>query len=627
MSVLKIKNDKGEWQGITSVKGEKGDQGVSPDIYVSKNDRKTYQLTIDTKNRKFTTPNLRPNESAYIGNVDGELGMIDNWFDPEGHRVTPALTELPQLPRVPEQYATRYIFDHDVVMYTMDGEPNDKGINSWEQYTRHEGSEIVLQPNGQDVLEDYIIYNARPKYEWDTWEDKQLMEKVEGYPDMIANWDKYNNKYVHPGCPWKAGQWNWINGFMVDAKEVPAVCDEGLYNWGKPDEKTGAFGEPTQMSLDPQEPPLYNLIRTAPAMKNAIWMTMAQNAEGNCCGEEEQWGITKALYWANKQEEYREAHPDEMNMVLVGESDISRANDANGNNVFRDAELHRGIMVALEPSKFYTIESLNGQVAIFSPCAGFTNRNGEEGNYGKYVTKVMKDMYETRVETITISRREETQIIGATTTGAQGKVPVGQDKVLGTTLMYYVNDDPAYVGRAEIPAVLRTPQKVINKGESCTFRISNTVQSFVPNYWGVYLFCWNEEDYAGIKITEGVEPYSVMESERIASGATKFNMKVKFGDEDDGLGDPNASIYEWNIRLVDTTEDGGYIRYSSNEIKKSYDLDEFSLVGHTHELDDIVDLEEVTNTIPKMELSTVSLSDGASPLEENTFYFVYEGEE
>lgn len=625
MSILKIKNEQGEWQGITSVKGEKGDQGVSPDIVVSQNDRKGYKLTIDTKYRKFTTPNLRADASAYIGNTDGELGMIDNWYEPEGHRVTPALSALPQLPRLPSDYVTRYCFDHPVVMYTMEGEANDKDIFSWEDYERHEGSEIVVEPNGQDYLNDYIIYDARPKYEWDTWEDKQLMEKVNGYPDMMANWDKSNDKYIHPGCPFTPGQWNWIDAYMIDAKEVPAVCDTGLLNYGTPRDD-GTFGEGTRMELDPQTPPLYNLIRTAPGMKNGIWMTIAQNAEGNCCGEENAWGISKILYHVNKQAEWRESHPAEMNMVLVSEGDIAKANDADGNNMFKTAEKHRGIMVALSPSKYYTIESLNGQVAIFSPCAGFTNYTGDEPNLGKYVTKVKKDLYETKVETITISRREETQIVGAETTGSQGKVPVCQDKVLGTTLMYYVNDNPNYVGRAEVPAILRTPQKVINKGESCTFRIGNTYQPFAPNYWGVYLFCWNEEDYAGIKITEGIEPYSVIESERIASGATKFNMKVCFGDDNDGLGDPDAPIYEWNIRLVDTTEDGGYVRYATNEIKKSYDLDEFSLVGHHHELADIDDLQNLVDTIPVMELSTQTLSDGASPLEENHFYFVYEGE-
>ena len=79
MSILKIKNEKGEWQGVTSVKGEKGDPGVSPDITVAKNDRSTYKLRINTKDRMFTTPNLKADQAATIGNIDGELGVIENW--------------------------------------------------------------------------------------------------------------------------------------------------------------------------------------------------------------------------------------------------------------------------------------------------------------------------------------------------------------------------------------------------------------------------------------------------------------------------------------------------------------------------------------------------------------------
>jgi hypothetical protein len=55
-------------------------------------------------------------------------------------------------------------------------------------------------------------------------------------------------------------------------------------------------------------------------------------------------------------------------------------------------------------------------------------------------------------------------------------------------------------------------------------------------------------------------------------------------------------------------------------------LDEFSLVGHHHNLEDIDDLQDLVDTIPVVELSTQTLADGISPLEENHLYFVYEGE-
>jgi hypothetical protein len=633
MSILKIKNEKGEWQGVTSVKGEKGEPGVSPDITVEKNDRNTYKLRIKTEDRMFTTPNLKGDRAKDVGNTDGELGVIDNWYDWEGHRVTPALTELPALPRL-ETHPTRYCFDHDVVMYTMDGEPNEKGICSFENYTRHEGSVITVEPNGQDTLADYVIYNARPKYEWDTWEEKQLMKRESrlGFPNMAV-------KSSDGTCPFEPGDWNWINVHMYDAADIPAVSDVGLLYYGRPEhmidkgdeslnDGTIDIPEGQQMELDINEPPLNRLISTAPRMKNAIWLTFDKDAEGNCCGEDYQWGISRAIQDVAYHQAALESHPREMGCVLINEGDIYKANDCDGHNMFKDAEGHRGIAVALKPNTNYTIESLNGPVAILASSTAMNAYNGVgECCYAPYVTKVKTDLYETRVETITVSRRQESEIVGADTSSGTGKVPVGQDKVLGTTLMYYIDKDPAYVGRADVPAVCRVPNKVIEKDEYFTFRTGETYTGgFIGNpHYGVFLFCWNEEDYSGIKITEGVEPYSVLDAERIAAGATKMKLNVKFGAEDDeSLSDNDVNYYEYNIRLADTTEDNGYVRYLTNECKKSYDLDEFALVGHHHTIEDLDNVEDLN--IPVMEVSTVTLSDGISPLEENHFYFVYEGE-
>lgn len=645
MSILKIKNEKGEWQGVTSIKGEKGDPGVSPDITVAKNDRNTYKLRINTKDRMFTTPNLKGDRAQDIGNTDGELGVIDNWYDWEGHRVTPASTELPQLPRL-ESFPTRYCFDHDVVMYTMDGEPNEKGICSIEDYTRHEGSVITVPPNGQEYLTDYVIYNARPKYPWDTWEERQLMKRTnrKGFPNMSAGWDRDKEKYVNT-CPFTPGEWNYIDCFMYDAADIPSVWENGLLYYGRPtgvkDDDDGGIsnihGEipnGQQMELDMDAFPLKNLVMTAPLMKKGLWWNFDQYAQGNCCGDEDDWGISKILYHVESQEEKTKANPREFGCVLIAGGDIKKASDYNGYNMFKEAEGHRGIVVALKPNTNYTIESMNGPVAIISPNTGMSAYYGHEsicGMYDYYVTKSTRDLFETKVETITVQRREETTIVGADTSSGTGKVPVGQDKVLGTTLMYYVNDDPAYVGRAEVPAICRVPNKVIEKGENFTFRIgqNNPIDWGVTDAgrtWGVYLFCWNEEDYAGIKITEGVEPYSVINAERIAAGATKMKLNVKFGSGDDNLVDYDTNYYEYNIRLNDTTEDNGYVRYLTNECKKSYDLDEFSLVGHHHNLEDIDDLQDLVDTIPVVELSTQTLADGVSPLEENHLYFVYEGE-
>lgn len=649
MSILKIKNEKGEWQGVTSIKGEKGDPGVSPDITVAKNDRNTYKLRINTKDRMFTTPNLKGDRAMDIGNTDGELGVIDNWYDWEGHKVTPAASELPKLPRL-EGYDTRYCFDHDVVMYTMDGEPNDKGICSIEDYTRYEGSVITVPPNGQDHLTDYVIYNARPKYPWDTWEERQLMKREprKGYPNMAAGLNEKTGKYQNGSCPFEPGDWNWIDCYLYDAADIPSVWENGLYYYGrpqgiaKPDDQGGIGGIADEipggmlMELDMEKWPLYNLVHTAPAMKKGNWWIFDQLAPGNCCGEHEDWGISKLLGHIKTQEEKTKAHPREFGCVVIDDSSIRCATDVDGYNMFKENEGHRGILVALKPHVNYTIESMNGPVAILTPSVDMSAYYDTDSivshRHNYYVTKCKEDLYETKVETITVSRREESQIVGADTSSGTGKVPVGQDKVLGTQLMYYVNTDPSYVGRAEIPSAVRVPQKVIEKGEHFTFRLSDYhpwsvgVRYMAPTF-GVYLFCWNEEDYAGIKITEGTEPYSVINAERIAAGATKMKLNIKFGNGDDDLHDNDVNYYEYNIRLNDTTEDNGYVRYLTNECKKSYDLDEFSLVGHHHELADIDDLQDLVDTIPVMELSTVALADGVSPLEENHFHFVYEGDE
>ena len=56
----------------------------------------------------------------------------------------------------------------------------------------------------------------------------------------------------------------------------------------------------------------------------------------------------------------------------------------------------------------------------------------------------------------------------------------------------------------------------------------------------------------------------------------------------------------------------------------NFDLDDFTMTGHTHSIAEMTDLNIVTDTIPKMQLSTSTLVDGESELAENTFYFVYE---
>ena len=183
-------------------------------------------------------------------------------------------------------------------------------------------------------------------------------------------------------------------------------------------------------------------------------------------------------------------------MTIFAEGHIKQNTDVEGNNALKDADKHMGIFVALDPDKNYTIETLNGQVAIYAPYNNISLANGASSdnlNYGKHVGKVKSLLMESYLETISIERKEETQIVGENTVQAQGKVPIAGDKVLGTKVSYYVNENPDAFGLAEVPSVFNTPHKVLDKGESLTFRISNykwevpSVNPFV--LWGIYLFC------------------------------------------------------------------------------------------------------------------------------------------
>jgi hypothetical protein len=82
------------------------------------------------------------------------------------------------------------------------------------------------------------------------------MKKTEGFPDRIANWDPDKDEYASYN-PFKPGQWNWINTVMIENEYLPAVCDVGLYDWGKPSEETGEFTlAPQKMELDVKKQPL-----------------------------------------------------------------------------------------------------------------------------------------------------------------------------------------------------------------------------------------------------------------------------------------------------------------------------------------------------------------------------------
>ena len=141
--------------------------------------------------------------------------------------------------------------------------------------------------------------------------------------------------------------------------------------------------------------------------------------------------------------------------------------------------------------------------------------------------------------------------------------------------------------------------------------------------YGIWVACLDEEDYKGIKIVEGIEPYSKLMEERLASGATKFNLKVYNCAYDD-----NEIMAEYNIKLSDNTTENDYCRFLSADTIKHFDLDDFTMNGHNHDIESLDNVPEFVESlkVPKMVLSTSTLADGQSELAENTFHFVYSDE-
>jgi hypothetical protein len=269
--------------------------------------------------------------------------------------------------------------------------------------------------------------------------------------------------------------------------------------------------------------------------------------------------------------------------------------------------------VGLEPGKNYTIETLSGDCGLMLPNLLGTKTSG-------YVSKITKVCYPTTSKDIYVSKGY-VQEVGGNHGGIASSITGGNKLETGTTISYEHIDTKEYPEyMIDIPCLYSCPAVYLNKGESYTFTVDDDY-----NMYGLYIGCWDEADYQGIKIVEGVEPYSLLMAERLASGATKFNVKVYYTPGEHWLNvDDNIIQAEYNIRLAENTSGNDYCRYLTNDIIRHYDLDEFTMTGHQHTLESISDLDDLKATIPKMVLSTSRLVDGNSPLEENTFWFVYE---
>lgn len=642
MSILKIKNANGEWQGVTAVKGDKGDNGVSPQIVVSVNNSNTYKLRVTTEDKEFITPNLKGEGGLGNGNVNPELGTIDNYCDFDGENIPPYNMDMPPLPIF--RGGARYAFERPVTMRVYNGDKDANGNYDIDKYMTFESElnkdtglyECVVLAEDNGFLTDYVIYNPIPKKEWDTWENPNIVnvlpvtsykihyELSSGSYAMLPN-NKFKNKNgtdIYESGDAYIDYTRWVNVLgkpytkagdyamaVYRREDFPFILDEPVKFWAY-DSKGKKYNE------NPVEIPYYNDDGSYPG---AAWNEKVNNVtcfkvgadhtvDGmnlNCCDDDSD-------FWGNAVLMNKATNIVENNLLETREYDWVIANPNAINNYLAEHNakpLAPAMYVGLAANHNYTIETTAGNCAIVLP----TN------NTNKFITKEIQVQYPSTIVTYKVTTNDANDFadanIGSTTTGSVGAGAVtGGGKLSNGATMYFnvVDDsgDPSCM--MEVPCALSCPNKYLNRGESYTFYVDDDAAMY-----GIWVLCESEDDYKGIKIVEGVEPYSLLMEERMASGATKFNLKVyteKF-DRDDIKA-------EYNIKLCDNTTEDSYCRFLNNNTIKHYDLDVFTMVGHTHTVDEITDVESLN--IPKMRLGTSTMIDGETELPENTFYFVYE---
>lgn len=642
MSVLKIKDAEGNWVGVTAIKGERGDAGVSPLINVNTNTDSTYKLRIVTEDKEFITPNLKGQGGAGgSGNISSTLGTIDNYKEFEGKNIPVYKSNMPPLQCF--EGGTTYKFDHEVTMLVYDGGIDENGNTNIDDYKSYTGTEIFVPTNTTGFLTDYVIYNAAPKQPWDTWENPNIVNMLEYNDPKFFRWfyerevptiwkgmyaklgdvpnlkiDDYSGYYV--GCPFDSGdayityKTTQLTDSLenVDKKEsafvgvyraadFPFVLDEPI-KFCEYDKKLKEYSEPVEIPYPSVQ--FDNMKDMYPQFKKGKEHTL-QGLYLLCCDEKgETPGVDTLMKLA--EEEAEERVTDRCyEMVIASQYEI-------------DSNLHEhkakpicpAMYIGLAPLKNYTIETLAGD------CAIVLSKNDTK----YHVTKETTVLYPTTTKTVEV-RTDTAQQVGGSAGGggAIGGTATGPGLGNGVVISYdYIDTTQDPLGKAEIPCALSCPEIYLRKGESYTFQVEDEDEMY-----GIWVCCWQEEDYAGIKVVEGIEPYSLLMEERMASGATKFNVKTYWTPTFLEV-DSNEIMQEFNIKLCDNTTENDYCRFLTNDTIKHFDLDDFTMVGHQHKLSDVSDLQELKDTIPKMVLSLTTLIDGESELPENTFHFVYE---
>ena len=282
-------------------------------------------------------------------------------------------------------------------------------------------------------------------------------------------------------------------------------------------------------------------------------------------------------------------------------------------NAYNAQPVAPAMYVGVAYGKNYTIETLAGDCAVILT----TKQNKKHITTQKEVV-----CYPTTTKTANVSSSQAKETGQANQSGAVGGSQSGAGLGNGAVISYeYIDNTKDPLGKIDVPCGLTCPYVYIRKGESYTFTVDDD-----DKMYGIWVLCWNEDDYQGIKLVEGIEPYSTLMAERMASGATKFNIKTYWTPDLVYDGDEEKIMQEFNIKLCDNTTETDYCRFLSNDTIKHFDLDDFTMTGHTHTMSNVTDKDEFVASlkVPVMTLGTATLSDGVDELPENTFYFVYE---
>ena len=631
MSVLKIKDKDGKWVGVTAIQGEKGEQGMSPKIVVDTNNSSTYKLRVTTEDKDFITPNLRAGAAAYSGgNSNAELGTIDNYCDFEGEVIPPYNMDLPPLPMF--RGGTKYVFESPVTMRIYNGTKDKNGNHDIDEYYTFESVlnektglyEVKIKNAENGFLTDYLIYNPIPKKEWDTWINPNLLKILDVSSWKIGDYVLPNckNDRFHSGEAFiyynvhknllgeksiKQGDWGMA---VFNRRDFPFILDEPVKYWAYDSKEKHYSSNPIEIPyLNPDgtypSEEWKNLERGNTCFKVGEDHTLEGMNLGCCSDDSDDWGNAVLMREARAIVEDNLFETREYDWIIANPDDI-----ANNFPDYGAKPLAPAMFIGLEPNHNYTIETTAGDCAIIKPY----NRTN------KWITKEIEVQYPSVLRTEVVKKADAQSFnVGEANSGiGAGAVTGGSKLENGTVIHFNVVDEHADPkGKMEVPSALSCPNKYLKRGESYTFYVDDDAYMY-----GIWVMMENEDEYKGIKIVEGIEPYSRLMEERMASGATKFNVKVYC---DYALFDKDDIRAEYNIKLSENTTEKDYCRFMDNHTIKHYDLDVFTMVGHQHNVAEIPDMEDYVESlmIPKMQLSTGTLTDGVSELPPNTFYFVY----